>query len=126
MTELVIDVPENEWLTSNMRFTHWAQKTRRIKALRQRAFFLARSQGLIVPTPTLVVAEIGYPRGGRADPSNASDVVKPCLDGITDAGGWPDDDSRHVVGVLYQRGPKTGERGVHRVHFKFIDQHVAF
>lgn len=122
---LVVDVPANEWISSNSRL-HWANKARRTKALRQRAFFLARKAHLRVETPVLVVAEIGYPRGGRADQSNAAPTVKACLDGLTDAGVWPDDDSEHVVGPHFTRGPTTATKGLHRITFTFHRQHVNF
>lgn len=125
MNELIIDVPADEWISQNARL-HWARKARMTKALRSRAFVLARSQKLQVPTPVLVVAEIGYTKGGRADPDNASPTVKACIDGIVSAGALPDDDSTHIVAITYQRGPKTDQKGVHRVHLKFIEQHVKF
>lgn len=125
MKQLVIDVPANEWLSANDR-RHWADKARRTKALRHRAAILARQAHLTVATPCIVVAEIGYPRNSRADPANASDAVKPILDGLTDASAWADDDSEHVPAVTYRRGSKTDRQGWHRITLTFIPQHVPF
>ncbi|MCT1689897.1 hypothetical protein M3B11_02800 [Brevibacterium sp. p3-SID960] len=125
MKQLVIDVPANEWLSANDR-RHWADKARRTKALRHRAAMLARQARLTVATPCIVVAEICYPRGGRADPANASDAVKPILDGLTDASVWVDDDSEHVPAVTYRRGSKTDQQGWHRITLTFIPQTIPF
>jgi hypothetical protein len=47
---------------------------------------------------THVAAFIGYPRNGKADPANAAPTVKALIDGMVDAGVWPDDDSTYVIG----------------------------
>lgn len=75
MSRLVIDIPSSEWLSSNQRHAHWAAKAKRTKAIRSRTAWLARSQQLRVPTPTVVAVQVHYPRNGTADPSNASPAV---------------------------------------------------
>ena len=122
---LTIDVPPNEWLSANDR-PIWQVRARKTGALRRRAAWVARQQRLTVPTPVLVVADIGYPRNGKADPNNASPTVKAILDGLTDAGVWPDDDSDHVIGPLYRRGPKTDRQGWHAVTLTFTQQAIPF
>lgn len=122
---LTIDIPPNEWMSANDR-GHWAAKAKRTRALRHRAAWAARQARLTVPTPVLVVAHIGYPRNGKADPGNAAPTVKALLDGLTDAGVWPDDDSTHVIGPDYRRGPKTDRAGWHAVTLTFTQQHVPF
>ena len=122
---LTSDIPAAEWMTSNERL-HWAVKAKRTKAIRSRTAWLARSQQLRVPTPTVVAVQVHYPRNGTAAPSNASPVVKAALDGITDSGAWPDDNSDHVVEVSYRRGPKTGVKGLYRLTITFHSQHVPF
>ena len=111
--ELTLDIPDPEWMSSNDR-SHWRAKARKTAALRHRAGWAAKQ---LAPTtgPVLVVAHIGYPRAGKADPGNAAPTVKAILDGLTDAGVWPDDDSTHVIGPDYRRDPETHLRGVHRV-----------
>ena len=112
MTELMIEIPKAWWHTSNDR-GHWRKFAPRKKAIRKAAGLTARS--LPQFEQVTVRALIGYPRPGRADPSNASPVVKAMLDGLTDAGVWIDDDSEHVIGVDYRRDECTGKPGVHTV-----------
>ena len=127
MSDFIVDVPPNEWMSANDRM-HWADRSRRTKALRRRAVLLARSQRLLpVECPVLVIARIQYRTGGRADPANAEPTVKPILDGLTDAEIWPDDDSEHVVGPLYLREKgRTDRDGWHRVRLSFTNQYVPF
>ena len=75
-----------------------------------------------MPTPVLVIAEIGFRTGGRADPGNASLAVKAALDGLTDSGAWPDDDSRHVIGPSYRRGPRAPVKDRYRIRLIFHPQ----
>lgn len=107
-----VDVHATYWLTSNQRH-HWAVKARRTATVRMLARHAAR--GLPVVERCRVTAAIGYPTASKADPSNAAPTVKACLDGLTDAGVWPDDDSRHVLAVTYVRGPETRRRGMYHV-----------
>ncbi|KHS52577.1 hypothetical protein [Brevibacterium linens] len=125
MTDFTIDVHKAYWISDNDRL-HWADKAKRTKHIRQLAHYTAKQQRLVLPTPVIVIAEIGFRTGGRADPGNASLAVKACLDGLTDAGAWPDDDSRHVLGPDYRRGPKAPDKDRYRIHLKFISQHVPF
>lgn len=122
---LILRIPKNEWMSANDRM-HWAERARRTKAVRSRAAWEAKALRLTIETPTLVVVRVGYPTGGRADPSNAAPTVKAAIDGITDSGAWPDDDSEHVIGPHFLRGPKSGEKGVHTIHFTFHNQHIPF
>ena len=125
MTDLLeFDIPDGLWMSANDR-THWAEKARRTRDVRRLARIKAGGHGP-APTPVLVTAVIGYPRAGTADPGNAAPTVKAILDGLTDAGVWPDDDSRHVIGPLYRRGPNTGVRGLHRVRLVLTAQEVAW
>lgn len=121
---LTIDIPATEWMSANDRM-HWAQKARRTKAVRSRAAWHAKGASLKVPTPTLVVATISYPTNNRADQSNAAPTVKAILDGLTDAQVWPDDDSTHVIGPHFTRGPKTGEKGCYRVTLTFHTPNIT-
>lgn len=120
-----IRVPKSLWMSANQRL-HWAQRSQRTKALRQLGHATARSEGWRDLGPTLVTAHIGYPSGGRADPANAAPTVKALIDGITDAGAWPDDDSNHVLGPLFLRDQNSGEQGVHTIRFTFTSQEVPF
>ncbi len=95
-----MEIPDAIWLSANQRL-HWAEKARRTRWVRT----LAKSAGLRLPkySRAVVVAWIGYPRAGRADPSNAAPLVKAAIDGLVDAGVFPDDDSTHVIDGGYRR-----------------------
>lgn len=49
-----------------------------------------------VPSNVLVIFEVTDP-GRRRDPLNMAPTVKALVDGLVDAGVWPDDDSRWVT-----------------------------
>ena len=113
MTTLTFTIPADTWLTHNGRL-HWAVKAKRTKTLRALGHLKAREANLRDLGPTLVTAHIGYLTNGRVDPANCA-VLKPLIDGMTDAGVWPDDDSTHVVGPMPLRGPKSPTPGAYTV-----------
>ena len=120
------DIPESQWLTANQRL-HWAEKARRTRFLRTLARLEARRQHLLPSVgPVWVVAEIQYPGTGRADPANANPTVKALIDGLTDAGIWPDDDSKHLIGPDFRRKPGRAPKGMHRITLHITDQYVPF
>lgn len=121
---LVIDVPAALWLSHNKKL-HWAETARRTKALRALAYVEARKVGIPALGTTHVAAFIGYPRNGKADPANAA-VVKPLIDGLVDAGVWPDDDSTYVLGPTHLRDPKPDVVGVYRVRLVLTAQDVPW
>lgn len=125
MSELIIDVPDNEWLSANDRL-HWRPERQRKIALRNRGLQLARSQKLIVPTPCLLLVTVGLRATGKADPDNCAPTVKCLIDGIVQAGAIEDDDSDHIARTSYERGPRVKEKGWRRIHLNFIDQSVPF
>jgi crossover junction endodeoxyribonuclease RusA len=120
LSELTVEVPTNEWLSSNQR-PHWAAKSRKTKALRERAYYLAKAQKLTAPTPASLIVEVGYPKRGRADPENGQPTYKALIDGMVDAGVIPDDDSSHIVETRYRRGARSAP-GWHRVRFIFEEE----
>lgn len=117
---LILDVPRDLWWTSNellgMHYQTAGKKARCVReAAKQAALFLALEP--VVTCRVTVTASI--PTARRFDPTNiAGTVSKHALDGFTDAGLWPDDDSEHVLFVGFQRGPKTGTRGLYRLTFE--------
>lgn len=115
------DVPAALWLSMNQRL-HWAEKGRRTRALRQLGSIVAAN----VPEhgTTHVAAFIGYPRNGKSDPANAAPTVKALIDGMVDAGVWPDDDSTFVLGPTYLRDVASGASGVYRIRLVLTDQEV--
>lgn len=125
MTELTFTIPDNLWLSANDR-RHWADKAKRTRGLRDMAQVEVRANWKILHLSTShVAAFIGYPRNGKADPANAAPTVKALIDGLVDAGVWPDDDSTHVIGPTYLRGDKSAT-GVHTVRFVITPQEVPW
>lgn len=124
MTRLTFTIPADLWLSHNQRL-HWAQKAKRTKALRAMGYAVAMSEAPGTFDVAHVAAFIGYPRAGKADPANAA-VVKPLIDGMVDAGVFPDDDSTHVIGPTYLRGPKSPTPGAYTVELVIVDQEVPW
>lgn len=115
---LCVDVPGNEWLSSNGRYgVH--ERARRTRMLRQRAFFLAKSEALPHFEERVRVDFFVHSRrsGGRMDPANAYPAIKAIVDGLTDAGVWVDDDDAHLEGPVPHRGEAVPSLGVgfHRI-----------
>ena len=125
MTQLAFTIPKNLWLSANDRL-HWAVKAKRTKALREYGLMQALADNIPPHGTTHVAAFIGYPRNGRADPSNAAPTVKALIDGLTDAGTWADDDSTHVLGPTFLRDPSTKETGIYRVRLVLTRQEVPW
>lgn len=124
MTVLEFVIPDSLWLSANDRM-HWAPKSKRTKALRELGRELAESADLPAFDVAHIAAFIGYPRNGRADPANASPTVKALIDGLVDAGVFPDDDSTHVIGPTHLRGNKC-PAGQHTVRLVITPMEVPF
>lgn len=123
MNVITIDVPADLWLSANQRL-HWAPKAKRTRELRALGYAHAGSTGPFKVAH--VAAFIGYPRNGKADPSNAAPTVKALIDGITDAGVFPDDDSTHLIGPTYLRDPKPPVPGAYRVRLVITSQEIPW
>jgi gp53 family protein len=128
---LTIDVPPSEWVTANGRY-HWAEKAKRVRALRFRARMLARRADLRhADGPVRVIAHVHTRTRGRLDPDNAAPTTKALLDGLTRdprdrwAGVWDDDDHTRVIGPDHRRGPTipTLPRGFHRITLTIVETH---
>lgn len=124
MSDLTITIPAALWLSANQRL-HWAPKAKRTKAIRQLGWHAAVGADLPTRDVDHVAAFIGYPRNGKADPANAAPTVKALIDGMVDAGVWPDDDSTHVLGPTYLRDPKTTD-GTYSVRLVLTDQEIPW
>jgi len=124
VAELTFTIPADLWLSANQRM-HWAPKSKRTKRLRFMAYATCRPKLLAEVGTCHVAAFIGYPRNGKADPANAAPTVKALIDGMVDAGVWPDDDHTHVIGPTYLRDPKTGD-GTYRVRLVLTPQEVPW
>lgn len=85
------------WINSNDRL-FWMERSRRTRAWRD----LAREQATTLFVPHLpagyVVCELVFADRRRRDPANWAPTAKACIDGLVDAGVFPDDDYKHVTG----------------------------
>jgi hypothetical protein len=114
---LTLDLTRALWWTSNelqnMHRMQVAAKTRAVRAWAREAAFVAN---LARVERCRVTVTASIPTARRFDPANiAGTVAKHAIDGMTDAGLWVDDDSEHVLSQTFQRGPKTGVRGLYRL-----------
>ena len=76
---------------------HWASKARTTKAIRHAAATVARAKR--VPACERIAVELHYQQkvARPIDGDNLMATVKPCVDGLRDAGVIPDDDSARVM-----------------------------
>lgn len=125
MRELTFIIPADQWLSANDRM-HWAPKAKRTAALRDMGNVMAHIYKIPQQDVTHVAAFIGYLRNGKADPANAAPTVKALIDGLTDAGVWPDDDSTHVIGPTYLRDPKSKTPGHYTVRLVLTNQTIPW
>lgn len=94
------------WMSANQRL-HWASRSNLTAAWRHAAGWNARHTKVPALGPTLVVAELHMVprRRVRIDPANYAPTAKACVDGLVDAGIWPDDSSGWVTGPDMRLGP---------------------
>lgn len=89
-------------LTMNQRL-HWADKGRAARAWRDATSWEALrawpSPKLRRRDPSFVAVSLEVRGGGRRDPHNWAPTVKPIIDGLVDAGVWPDDTPQWVTTV---------------------------
>jgi crossover junction endodeoxyribonuclease RusA len=76
----------------------WATRARYTKAWRHAAFIHGRAHRItrLHPANVQLILGVRDPQR-RRDPSNWMPTAKACVDGLTDAGYWGDDDSTHVT-----------------------------
>lgn len=104
------------WINSNDR-SFWMERSRRTKAWRD----LARDQAVTLFVPHLqaghVICELIFGDRRRRDPANWAPTAKACIDGLVDAGVFPDDDYKHVTGPDMRIGdPNVGANTGLRLH----------
>ncbi len=95
----IITFPPPDRLLSLNDRTHWRAHAAAVKAWRETAWGHTLEQ---VPPPrahgpSVVYVDLPVTSRRRRDPSNLLATVKPIVDGMTDAGCWPDDDSQWVA-----------------------------
>lgn len=125
MPTLTIPISDTEWLTANGRY-HWADKAKRTKALRSKTAILARQRLQPITGPVHITAFVAYPRGGRVDVHNAMASVKPCIDGLVDAGILVDDSTKYLLGPDMRVDTPTKTKGLHEVRLEITRQNHEF
>lgn len=76
---------------------HWAPRARKVRAWRSAAAIEAsRYTPAITSWPAEVHVRLDVPDKRRRDPSNYAPTIKCLVDGMTDAGWWPDDTPEFV------------------------------
>lgn len=95
--ELSIPANGRLWISANSR-AHWRVRASLTASWRGYTELLAHSAGLPPMNKALVVCELIFPDRRRRDPANWHPTAKACVDGLVDAGVFPDDDHKHVTG----------------------------
>lgn len=99
-------------LTANMRFRHWSQERRIVKAIRHESGLRARAMKL--PASEHIKVQLYYrPRDvRRRDASNLMPTQKALVDGLVDAGVIPDDTPEFITETIPILVPKIqGKNG---------------
>lgn len=91
-------------LTPNQRL-HYAQKAALTAQIRRAATQCARA-AKIPPAGRSAVTTVWFPPDKRRRDANSLVLTaKAAIDGLVDAGVWPDDDPAHVASETYRIGP---------------------
>lgn len=125
MSTLTLDIPSSWWMSANDRM-HWREKAARTRWVRDYAAIIARQEQTPAHDTALVYAFVQYPRAVRVDPANSFPTIKAAVDGLVDAGVFPDDDDQHVLGPVPLREPGKSPKGYYRVRFLILDQEVPW
>lgn len=84
------------YLNANDR-EHWAPRARKVRAWRSAAHAGgARFANTAPPGRKDVFVRLDVPDKRRRDPANYAPTIKAIIDGLTDAGWWPDDTPEYV------------------------------
>ena len=98
-----VEVPRAWLLNANVKL-HWRRKGERAAWLRQAAGLDAARFRRTLTRPTPIqervhcVVMVSWPDRRRRDVHNLMPTVKPCIDGIVDAGVLADDSDQHLLG----------------------------
>jgi crossover junction endodeoxyribonuclease RusA len=110
MIELRYPAPVPPWTTNDERRMHWAAVGKRVQAWKFAARVHAQSQHLQDLPPSTISMSITYPTNRIRDPHNlVGTILKATIDGLVDAGCWPDDNPKwvhiHEPTISIQPGP---------------------
>ena len=92
---------------------HWAARARDTKAWREAAWACARIEDLAPrDRRARVIVVFHHADRRRRDVGNLAPTAKAIVDGLTDAGLWPDDSDAHLVGPDLRTGEPWPRPGV--------------
>lgn len=100
-----LEIPADAgWLTLNQR-QHWAPKSKLTRHYRESARIASLAYRLPAMEQAHVVVELRFTGRRRRDPANWGPTAKAVIDGLVDAGVFPDDDHAHIDGPDMRIGP---------------------
>lgn len=118
MTTLTMTVGRANLLTANGR-EHRMRVASATKTLRQTASLVAQAARATAFGRAHVTVWVSWPDRRRRDVLNLAPTIKACIDGMTDAGLWVDDDDQHLVGPDFRVTRElSGMPGVVRLRFE--------
>lgn len=101
MAPVTLRLDERPWTANSARAAkHWSVNSTRTKAWREAFARLAADVGPIGPA-VLVVTPYLRDRRHRQDVAACAPAAKAAIDGLVDAGVWPDDTAEWVTAVTY-------------------------
>lgn len=100
------------WMSANQRL-HWAVRANLTAAWRKATGWTAVAAKVPALGQSRVVAELEMVsrRRTRIDPANYAPTAKAAVDGLVDAGIWPDDSSGWVIGPDMRLGQAVKQPG---------------
>ena len=118
MTSLYLELPSDIVLTANQRL-HWRPKAHHTKSIRTRTRIAAQNAQLGPLPMCRVIVTLKFADRRRRDVHNWMPTAKAAIDGLVDAGVWPDDSGEYVIGPDLRVADETGARGLLRMDFEF-------
>lgn len=121
---MVMYCDRSELINANDRL-HWRVKSGRTKALRWKATAFARDVGKALKPVTErqhVTITYGWTKPRRIrDAGNLQPTSKALVDGLTDAGIWPDDNDAWVIGPDDRFGEPSDRPGLVKITIELED-----
>lgn len=96
------------WIQANERTT-WHVKARKTRQWRDVTAWRCRKLGYSFYGGAHVLCELRFSTNRRRDPANWAPTAKAVMDGLVDAGVFPDDNHRYVTGPDMRLGPIDDE-----------------
>ena len=102
---------QRPWTSNSARSaSHWSQNANRTKQWRHAFQLLAQEKQIPALGPSRIIITPHLARGPYQDVGACFPAAKAAIDGLVDAGLWPDDTADHVVELIF-RAPirKSGD-----------------